>query len=220
MDVHDLVRRYPKLYHMAEAGSWTSIRKHGLLSTSALLDLYEIDVAARKPIESRRRPTKVVIEHLRFGRSTIRDQKPLQDSVLREKLVGMSPPAWYRLLNGMVFFWLTEERLRRLLGARAYRDSDHDVITVATQELVGRRGSDVRLSPINSGSTIYNPPPRGRHTFQRIAEYPFEARRRTRGRDAIAEFAVLHSIPDIREVTLAVERWRGNTAIKTLYQPR
>jgi hypothetical protein len=38
----DLIGRSPRLYHMAEADTWDSIREHGLLSTSALLDLFEI----------------------------------------------------------------------------------------------------------------------------------------------------------------------------------
>ncbi len=32
--------RWPRLFHVAEAGSWPSIQAHGLLSTSALLDLF------------------------------------------------------------------------------------------------------------------------------------------------------------------------------------
>ena len=32
----ELAEAYPLLYHMADARSWDSIRKHGLLSTSAL----------------------------------------------------------------------------------------------------------------------------------------------------------------------------------------
>ena len=38
----ELAQAYPRLYHMADAQSWESIRKHGLLSTSSLLDLYEV----------------------------------------------------------------------------------------------------------------------------------------------------------------------------------
>ena len=42
MTPEDMARKYPFLYHMAELSSWPSIQRHGLLSTSALLDLYEI----------------------------------------------------------------------------------------------------------------------------------------------------------------------------------
>ena len=37
-----LAQRWPRLYHMAEAGSWESVKRHGLLSTTALLDLFEV----------------------------------------------------------------------------------------------------------------------------------------------------------------------------------
>jgi hypothetical protein len=38
----DLIKIYPRLWHVAEDGSWPSISRYGLLRTSALLDLYEI----------------------------------------------------------------------------------------------------------------------------------------------------------------------------------
>ena len=43
MEIERLISRYPTLYHMAEDGSWESIQRHGLLSTSALLDRFEIE---------------------------------------------------------------------------------------------------------------------------------------------------------------------------------
>ena len=55
--------RYPRLYHMAESGSWCSVREHGLLSTSALLDLFEISGSKRREIESEWRPNIVPIGH-------------------------------------------------------------------------------------------------------------------------------------------------------------
>jgi len=57
MDVDALVKRYPRLFHMAEKGTWPSIKKHGLLSTSAVLDLHQCDGDERRvlEIEHRRR---------------------------------------------------------------------------------------------------------------------------------------------------------------------
>jgi Family of unknown function (DUF7002) len=40
----------------------------------------------------------------------------------------------------------------------------------------------VQLSTINSGATIYNPAPRGPHTFSTVSDYQFEERRKTRSR--------------------------------------
>jgi hypothetical protein len=40
---HDeFATKYPRVYHVAEAGSWPSIKPHGLLSVAALLDLFEV----------------------------------------------------------------------------------------------------------------------------------------------------------------------------------
>ena len=46
----DLVRIYPRLFHMAEDGSLPSIQANGLLSATALLDLYGIDGDGRTAI--------------------------------------------------------------------------------------------------------------------------------------------------------------------------
>ncbi len=47
-----LVSRYPVLYHMAEDGSWEGIQRLGFLSTSALLDRFEVRDERRFAIES------------------------------------------------------------------------------------------------------------------------------------------------------------------------
>jgi hypothetical protein len=74
----------------------------------------------------------------------------------------------------------------------------------------------IRLSPINSGSTIRNPRSRGPQTFVPIADYPFEERRRLRGRsNAIAELAIDRSVPDIARHVLVVERRVGTSIIET-----
>ncbi len=64
---------YPSLYHMAESGSWPSIRERGLLSTTALLDLFEIDGATRTSIESQWRPESIPIEHPSYGSAVVGD---------------------------------------------------------------------------------------------------------------------------------------------------
>jgi hypothetical protein len=110
------------------------------------------------------------------------------------------------MLNGRVFLWVTEQRVQTLLNARAYRDRVHTVITLDTAGLFARHAHEVTLSPINSGSTIYNPQPRGSQTFRPLTEYPFEARRRMRGVDnAVAEVAVPYAVPDLRDFTLRVD---------------
>lgn len=209
---------YPHLYHMAEVGVWPSVQKHGLLSTSALLDLFEVNGDQRRRIQSEHRPESIAIAHPRYGTAVIRDQKPMRESALLKCLTGMTPEQWYEMLNGRVFFWVTEDRVRKLLNARAYRDREHTVITVETAPLVAKYADRMFLSPINSGSTIYNPQQRGRGTFRPFADYPFEERRKLRGlKNAVAEAAVHYAVPDLREFTLRVEHRKGHRTFRVLY---
>ena len=39
----DLIRLYPEVFHMAADGSWPSIERHGLLSSAALVDRWELE---------------------------------------------------------------------------------------------------------------------------------------------------------------------------------
>lgn len=205
MNVNELIETYPRIYHMAAFGTWESIEKHGLLSTSALLDLFGVTGDERASIERRHRPEWAVISHPDLGTARIRDQKPMRESALSKCLVGMTAEQWYQLLNSKVFFWLTPERLSSLLNARAYRNTSHCVLTIDTKKLLDRHGDRVTLSPINSGSTLYNPPARGSTTFMKVGEYPFALRRKVRSRsNAIAELTVDWGVMDIRELVESV----------------
>lgn len=204
---------YPRLFHMAEDGSWDSIQRHGLLSTSALLDLHGFRGAERTAIESERRPNSVPIAGLGLSPAVVRDQKPMTASALEKCLTdGITPKAWFELLNARVFFWVSKKRLSRLLDARAYRGRPQIVLTVDTRSLVEAHRDRIELSPINSGATIYNPTPRGRETFRRIPDYPFEAWRKKRTRDnAVVELVVLEGVLDINDHLIAVHRIKNGT---------
>jgi hypothetical protein len=206
--VEEFVETYPRVFHMAEAGTWPQIQRHGLLSTTALLDLFEVEGSERLAIESTRRPEMVRIEHPAHGAARIRDNKPLRERELLRCLDGMSPQQWFELLNGKVFFWLSERRLESLLGARAYRDRPHDVLTIDTASLIARHGGTARLASINTGATLYpNAPIRGAHTFMPIDQFDYEQARQRRGRrDAVAELTIEYAVPDIEAVAVAVER--------------
>lgn len=205
---------------MAERGTWSSIIEHGLLSTSALLDLYGVNGEERRRIESCRRPESVTIRHERYGSAVIRDQKPMSERALDKCLTGMTPTEWYRVLNGKVFFWLTPVRVLRLLSARAYRDREHTVLTIDTARLLDRHQADVTLSPINSGSTVYNPQQRGAKTFGTLAEYPFDEWRTKRRRTvtAVAELAVNYEVRNIRGMVVRVERRRESRVLEVMYE--
>lgn len=146
MSPEALVAQYPRIWHMASDGSWQSIQEHGLLSTSALLDLYGYKDEQRLAIEARRRPQSVPITATGLPGATIRDQKPMTDSALDKCLpAGVTPENWYRLLNSKTFFWLSQPRLQRLLGARAYRDHAQIVLTLDTASLVEKHTPNILL---------------------------------------------------------------------------
>lgn len=220
MRVGMLCELHPRLFHMADAASWPGIRQAGLLSTSALLDRFEIAGPARQAIEGMRRPESVAVKHPLHGRAVIRDTKPMTDAALRRCLRGLEPEAWYRMLNRKVFFWLTPGRLARLLGAAAYRDQEPCVLTVDTASLVAAHHDRITLSPINSGSTIRKPQPRGADTFIPISDYPFEQWRRKRGatKEAVVELTVDHAVPDIMTHTLRVDRMKGGKVLQVLWE--
>lgn len=199
---------------MAAPGSWPSIRDHGLLSTSALLTRYQIAGNDRTAIEATRRPECITIRKTGLPDAVIRDQKPMTDNALQKCLQdGLQPSDWYRLLNERTFFWLSKERLRSLLAAKAYRSKPQTILTLDTKRLVDSHASRIELSPINSGATLYVPAPRGRGTFQSIRDYDYDTRRRTRlPRNALVELVVRNGVPDIRDHVIAVHDYLdGNT---------
>jgi hypothetical protein len=215
----DLIAHYPRLFHMAEAGTWPSIRKQGLLSTTALLDVFGINGEERYKIESRQRPECVTISHSSLGLAVVRDQKPMSDATLRKCLENMEPREWYETLNRKVFFWLTRERLLTLLSARPYRNREHCVLTLDTALMVERHLSRITLSPINSGCTKPNPQPRGRQTFLPVESYPFDdwlTKRRNRSQ-AVVELAVDYSVPDVEGLVIRVDRMKRNEVLETLW---
>lgn len=200
-----IATRWPRLFHMAESGTWSSIQQHGLLSTSALLDLFEIEGDERESIESVRRAESVTISHDVYGSVVIRDNKPINETVLRRTLDGMSLAEWYRLLNGRVFFWLNQSRLDRLRNAGEYRDRRHDVLTIDTAALLENYGSVVELSPMNSGAVHAGAKyRRGRYTFSRVPDYPWAARVRANRLEPIVELTVPAKVPDIASFVLDV----------------
>lgn len=210
MKEEDLLKNYPRLYHMAEEASWESVVEHGLLSTTDLLDLYEFEGEERRKLESERRPESVKISRDGLPTAVVRDQKPMTRSALEKCLTdGTTPEEWFETLNARVFFWLSKDRLQGLLGARAYRDKPQTVITLDTASLVGAHRDVITLSPINSGATIYKPVPRGRSTFMSIADFPFDDRRKVKKKalkDAVVELTVMGGVPDIEEHALAAHR--------------
>ena len=190
-----LVRNHPLIYHMSAPGSWPSIRKHGLLSTTALLDLFEYKGEPRYKIESCRRPDWVTLSHPFHDNVWIRDQWPLSDDGLRKALPrDMSPACWYKILNGMVFFFPCKERLKRML--MVYKKYRNTVLVVNTGSLLKTNEQKIYLSPINSGFTKNkNVAYRDKNTFVRLGEEPSSVKMRRRTN--LVEIAVQYAVHDL-----------------------
>ena len=207
MRVQDLWQSYAVLYHIAWGGSWANIRKHGLLSTKELLKLYQQDNEQVEMLTRRRRAHWVTVRRDGLPNAVLRDQKPMTDNGLRRALHGKAKPwQWYELINSMVFFWPTKDRLRTMIRALAYAEVCHDVLVIDTRKLVEMESENMRLSPINSGCTKPYPHPRDFGLFKSIAEYPFDYRHRKYGRaKAVAEICVLDGVDRIAKVVLDVK---------------
>lgn len=204
----ELIRRYPVVYHMAESGSWDSIQKYGLLSTAALLDLFEITGPERYRIESQWRKERITITHPVHGKAVIRDQKPMPDKELSNYLVGMTPQEWYEFINHKTFFWVDTTRLAWMLNAPAYRDRAHWVISVPTRKIVAHHGGRITLSGQNSGS-ILDGRQRGKYTFQPINEFSMRW---------VAELAVEYSVPDVTDLAILVEEWKRDRKLSVIWK--
>jgi hypothetical protein len=192
-------------YHLTPASRVDTILRYGLFSTSALLDRAGLTGRVRERLERRRRAAAEVIIDPEMGPITLRDQKPMSDTALARALAGRMPvDDWYATLNRRVFFWVESARVQRL--AAAYPDEEHVVLVLGTRQLLAIHHQCVALSPINSGSTIMVPAPRGPDTFLPLKEYPLSewARRRKRWKSAVAELTVEYAVRDIRDHVLDI----------------
>lgn len=215
MELDELIKTHPYLYHMAEKNSWPSIREYGLWSTSALLDHHRIGGQARLAHESQHRPEKTTLTSPHFAPTVLRDQKPMSDSRLQMGLQdGLTPREWYETLNTKTFFWVSEERLMILLKARAYRNEEHDVLTLRTEPLVQAYRDRILLCHMNSGNTFPVPHKRGKDTFVSIESYPVGPKGRPR--KPVVELVVEYGVPDIEQYVVSVRRMRGGEVLSTL----
>jgi hypothetical protein len=82
------------------------------------------------------------------------------------------------------------------------------VLTVRTASLVAAHRDRILLSPINSGSTLFDSRRRGHDTFLPIKDYPFDIWKKTRSssKKVVAEVVVSGGVPDIGDHVLAVHR--------------
>jgi hypothetical protein len=193
----ELAALHPRLFHVTSPGAWPLIERHGLLSTEALLDLFEVEDTRRQSLLGQRRPAEVPIAHERHGTAVLNDNLPLSARALERCLDdGLSPADWLRLLNARVFFWADEDGLARLLSARMNRGRRRAVLVFDTLALVADNAARVELCPSNSGATIRKAARRGLATFTPLSAMGYrEWRARRGGRDRILEVVVRGGVP-------------------------
>jgi len=199
--INQISTKYPKLYHMADKRNWENIKKLGLLSTTALLDLFDYRGDKRIQIESQLRTREFKIKHPEHGEVIIRDQDPMTDRPsqgisLNECLEGVTPQEWFEFLNKQTFFWADTKGLKFMLGARLYRKKSHLVFTVNTEKLLRAYKNKVTLTSMNTGS-LYGMKSRSISTFQPLGNYP-QMR-------WITELAIEGGGPNILDYTITVE---------------
>jgi hypothetical protein len=198
-----------RIYHLAEAANWRSIRRSGLLSTKALLDAADVRGKERERIECGQR-----LEHMELRNGVqVRDQKPMPAKALNQCLVGMTPAEWYALINSKVFFWLDVDRLNR--QCRACEPRPQVVLEIDTERLLTQHAERIALSPINTGNARRRPAKRGRCTFVPYAVWiesgwssetqGVNSRSRGRSRQPV-ELTVADAIADIMSFIVRVHR--------------
>ena len=168
----DLVRRYPRCYHLASAGALPSIQRLGLLSTSRLLEEWEVPAEKRHRLTTRLRHQPERVIHPAHGVADIRDQHTMNESMLRRSLIDMTVEEWLIQLNSHVFFAATARRLEALY--RAYSVVPRLVLTVDTSLLLKQHGDSVRLSHLNTGAVRHVGHERGTKTFLPVEEFVHE----------------------------------------------
>lgn len=154
-----------RAFHIAEAENWPSIRCSGLHSTKVLIERAGLNGAEAAQFVGYRRDGMRLPSGVR-----IRDQRPMPPRALERCLdAGLTPAAWYQLVNSKVYFWLDTDRVRRHLTACGARPQL--VITVDLHRLLLRHGERAFVTPFNVGNARRRPASRGYRTFVPLAAW-------------------------------------------------
>ena len=201
MSPDEIASMHPVLYHITRGSVVPSIKQHGLLSTSSLLDLFQVPPDQRRVLEERARPSSVTIAHPAYGKITLTDNAPLREAALNQCLDdGLTSADWMRLLNQRVFFWVNERDVDRHLQAGLKDGQARVVLKLDTLSVARAYLNRIELSAINTGATLRRPARRGLTTFAPAHLYTYREWRQLRtGRDRIKEFTVLGGIGDVAD---------------------
>ena len=90
----------------------------------------------------------------------------------------------------------------------------HDVLIVDTELLLEKHIERITLASLNTGVSVFGPKTlRGIDTFQRVSEYSLAGAFRE-----VVEVSVDYGVPEIGEVTIAVEKRRGNDVLEEVWR--
>jgi hypothetical protein len=168
-----------------------------------VVDLFGVPGEERHALEARRRPESVAIHYPIHGTAWIRDNKPINEPVLRRILEGMTAEQFYRSLNSQVFFWVSIDRLHRLRKAPPYRTAAN-ILEFDTAALLERHHDHVELSHLNSGAV--HPAanyPRRREDLRTHRTYRYGERKLVSS-EPVVELTVLYPVPDARDFIVNV----------------
>lgn len=209
LSVERFAQRFPKLFHVTQEGAWPCIEGHGLLSSSALVDLAGLPNTSRNRLLCQKRNNSETIILPDGCHVTIRDQKPL---VAVEECVkpGTTSAEFLRLLSEKVFFWLSEQNVNGLLQAGPYRQRNHCVLVLETESLLADYAPKTTLTSFNTGNSRRRPVLRDYHSF-----IPLECW--DRRLSAIVELAIDHRVRDVRKHVLSVEHRKAGEAPTIIY---
>lgn len=163
------------------------------------------------------RRTSVPLQRDGLPDALVRDQRPLK--FIEQCLVpGVTLQEYLDALNGRVFFWVSPERLSRLMGATAYKKYPQTVLEIDTATLLAAH-PHVDLAPYNTGSVhVPNMPARGPATFVRLEDYPYEQMVKKRGSsDAVVELTVPYAAPSVADAVVKVQRWEQGEPTSQLF---
>lgn len=195
MTAEEFIARYPVLYHRSPSVNAAGISRHGLLSVTALLQLYAVGAKRAAAIERDRAKVGILVkppnEHPDWPPILIGDQHQINPAQMAAALDGVTPEEWRKELNARVFFWPTVERLA--VHQKAYAAMPSVLYEIDSAKLLTRHGERLRVARINTGFFRRTPAMRSRATYQRLADFRHDAKNR------IAEVSVLDGVPDFAE---------------------
>ncbi len=192
LDVDRFCTLRPALYHLSAGTSWSTIQRHGLLSSSEILRKFRLEAPRVREIETHRLRSFYLLQSDEHGSFTLRDRSTLSYAGLTKALrESCSPDQWIDLLSQRVFFFAQKSSLESLVSAPLNRKLSHVILKVDTRKLFTTYASSIEIADMNTGYTKRKAAVRGPSSFQPPANYV-----RTGSRQ-IVEVTVLNSVPTL-----------------------